>query len=193
MTGAENTRATRKAATRQRILESASRRLRSEGLKGAGVNPVMADAGLTRGSFYAHFANKETLAREAFSYAIANDQAAWLDGDDDNWSNRVARLAASYLTSAHRDAPERGCAIAALASQQADAPEGFKQHFSETLVTTLMRIADDRPERLDDAIAILAMLTGGINLARNLPDQALSDRVLAVCQNALKQLADNPD
>lgn len=188
---AGNQRAAKKAAARERILKSASRRLRAEGLKGAGINPVMADAGLTRGTFYAHFPDKEALAREAFTHAIQTDQSAWLDGEDDSWAERVARLTSSYLTTTHRDGPERGCAIAALASELVDAPVGFRQHYGETVAATFQRIAEDKPAHLDDAIAILAMLTGGINLARNVTDSALSDRVLAACRSALQKLAED--
>ena len=189
MTEKTTQRSAAKAAARQRILDSASRRLRGEGLKGAGINPVMADAGLTRGTFYAHFKDKDTLAREAFRHAIDTDQSAWLDGEDASWSARVARLSNSYLSKAHRDAPEQGCAIAALASELTDAPESFREHYGDVVLATFQRIAEENPERMDDAIAILAMLTGGINLARNVPDEQISERVLTVCRKALETLA----
>ena len=45
-----------KQATRQRIIETAGRRLKRDGIDGSGVATLMADAGLTNGAFYAHFA-----------------------------------------------------------------------------------------------------------------------------------------
>src|SRR3954454_21977211 len=50
-----------KQATRQRILKAAGRRFKRDGIDGAGVAAVMADAGLTNGTFYAHFKSKEDL------------------------------------------------------------------------------------------------------------------------------------
>src|SRR5689334_1332068 len=50
-----------KQATRQRILETAGRRFKQDGIDGAGVATLMSDAGLTNGAFYAHFASKEDL------------------------------------------------------------------------------------------------------------------------------------
>src|SRR5215207_647464 len=50
-----------KQTTRQRILEAAGRRFKEDGIDGDGVAAVMADAGLTNGAFYAHFASKEDL------------------------------------------------------------------------------------------------------------------------------------
>jgi TetR/AcrR family transcriptional regulator, transcriptional repressor for nem operon len=44
-----------KQATRQRIIETAGRRLEHDGIDGSGVASLMADAGLTNGVFHAHF------------------------------------------------------------------------------------------------------------------------------------------
>src|SRR5712691_10051853 len=50
-----------KQATRRRIIETAGRRLKRDGIDGSGVATLMADAGLTNGAFYAHFASKDDL------------------------------------------------------------------------------------------------------------------------------------
>src|SRR5213076_1144831 len=54
-----------KEATRRRIVENAGRRLKANGIDGSGVATLMADAGLTNGAFYAHFASKEDLVATA--------------------------------------------------------------------------------------------------------------------------------
>ena len=48
-----------KQGTRRRIVEAAGRRFKHDGIDGAGVAALMADAGLTNGAFYAHFDSKE--------------------------------------------------------------------------------------------------------------------------------------
>src|SRR5205085_4332371 len=50
-----------KQATRQRILETAGHRFKTDGIDGSGVATLMADAGLTNGAFYAHFSSKDDL------------------------------------------------------------------------------------------------------------------------------------
>jgi len=55
----------RKQATRLRIIETAGRRFKTDGIDGSGVATLMADAGLTNGAFYAHFASKEDLVATA--------------------------------------------------------------------------------------------------------------------------------
>src|SRR5438270_5004941 len=54
-----------KEATRRRIVEAAGRRLKRDGIDGSGVAALMADAGLTNGAFYAHFASQEDLGATA--------------------------------------------------------------------------------------------------------------------------------
>jgi len=50
-----------KQATRQRIIETAGRRFKKDGIDGSGIATLMGDAGLTNGAFYAHFSSKEDL------------------------------------------------------------------------------------------------------------------------------------
>src|SRR5205807_7907015 len=50
-----------KQATRRRIIETAGRRLKRDGIHGSGVATLMSDAGLTNGAFYAHFTSKDDL------------------------------------------------------------------------------------------------------------------------------------
>src|SRR5947207_338378 len=50
-----------KQATRQRIIETAGRRFKQDGIDGSGIATLMADAGLTNGAFYAHFNSKDDL------------------------------------------------------------------------------------------------------------------------------------
>jgi TetR/AcrR family transcriptional regulator, transcriptional repressor for nem operon len=54
-----------KQATRRRIIAAAGRRLKQDGIDGSGVAALMADAGLTNGAFYAHFASKDDLVATA--------------------------------------------------------------------------------------------------------------------------------
>src|SRR5438270_2690856 len=56
-----------KEATRRRIVEAAGRRLKHHGIDGSGVAALMADAGLTNGAFYAHFASKDDLVATAIA------------------------------------------------------------------------------------------------------------------------------
>ena len=60
----------RKDVTRQRILEVAADRFRSDGIAASGLAGIMSDAGLTNGAFYPHFSSKADLVRESVAEAM---------------------------------------------------------------------------------------------------------------------------
>lgn len=59
--GTGQTRVERSDATRAALLRSASRLICELGMHGASIDRIAADAGYTKGAFYAHFASKEDL------------------------------------------------------------------------------------------------------------------------------------
>ena len=59
-----------KVEVHQKIVRDASRRVRAEGLNGAGVAAVMRDTGLTHGGFYKHFGSKDELLLESLREAF---------------------------------------------------------------------------------------------------------------------------
>src|ERR1700761_1245777 len=59
-----------KAEVHQKIVKDASRRVRAEGLTGAGVATIMRDTGLTHGGFYKHFSSKDELLMESLREAF---------------------------------------------------------------------------------------------------------------------------
>ena len=50
-----------KEATRRRMIATAGRRFKSDGIDGSGIATLVADAGLTNGAFYGHFSSKDDL------------------------------------------------------------------------------------------------------------------------------------
>jgi TetR/AcrR family transcriptional repressor of nem operon len=58
--------------TRQRIIEQAAPLFNQRGFAGCSMQDVLDATGLEKGGLYRHFASKEELAAEAFSYALAN-------------------------------------------------------------------------------------------------------------------------
>src|SRR5690242_21085929 len=114
-----------KQATHERIVDAAARAIRRSGYHGTGVADIMKDAGLTHGGFYAHFASREAMLAEAADRAGAEGVAAL---------ERVAAAASpkhalesllrTYLSKAHVEGAETGCAVAALGSEMPrQAPE----------------------------------------------------------------------
>jgi AcrR family transcriptional regulator len=169
-----------KQATRRRIIESAGRRFKQDGIDGSGIATLMKDAGLTNGAFYAHFASKDDL--------VATTVADQLHGQSLTFSAQVDHagielLLREYLSAQHRDNPQDGCPSAALLDEIGRSPEATKQAYTDGLLAVLddiaARLAPDDPRSMRVTIlGIFAMMVGTMQLARALADRQLSDAVL---------------
>jgi TetR/AcrR family transcriptional repressor of nem operon len=183
-----------KQATRQRILEAAGRRFKQDGIDGAGVAAVMSDAGLTNGAFYAHFKSKEDLVANVLADQLRTQRQGF-DGlpSDRAGLEAMVRL---YLSPQHRDQCADGCPSAALLDEIVRRPAATRQVFTDEQLAT----ADEIAARLDptdaeaartDALTLLGLMVGTLQLARALTDRDLSDQLLARgVETALKLLDD---
>lgn len=178
--------------TRGRVLSATSRRLRAEGLAATGVEDVMADAGLTHGAFYAHFASRDALLAEALGAAVTEGREAWFAGLDGlprgAW---VGHLIGRYLSPIHRDKPATGCAFAALASDVARSGRPIRAVFEAELRRSLDRLAGGLGDSAQ-AAALLALAVGAIQLSRAVLDPELSDAILLAARRAAQQIAKEP-
>jgi AcrR family transcriptional regulator len=86
-----------KDATRRRIIETAGRRFKQDGIDGSGIATLMADAGLTNGAFYAHFDSKDdlvaTVVGDEIGRCSAATKKAYTDGAQAILDEISARLA----------------------------------------------------------------------------------------------------
>ena len=130
-----------KEATRRRIIEAAGQRLKRDGIDGSGVSALMADAGLTNGAFYAHFASKEDLV----ATAVADQLHQQLERYRAQASDRegVEQLVREYLSIEHRDDPEHGCPSAALLDEIGRCGEATKHAYTDGLLGLVDQIASD--------------------------------------------------
>lgn len=171
-----------KQKTRQRILDAAGQRFKRDGIDGAGVAAVMADAGLTNGAFYGHFESKEDLVTQVLVDQVRAQrrsfeaQPAGRDG--------LEGIIRSYLSPEHRDAFADGCPSAALLDEIDRSSVPTRRAYSNEL----MGVADDIAARLDsedtetarnDALALFGFMIGTLQLARALTNRDQSDELLA--------------
>ncbi len=193
--GTAGQRARQKQDSLSRILDASAARLRVDGPQGGAIAQVMQDAGLTHGAFYSHFASKDELAIAAFRHALAGNRQRWIGKVvDRSWGERMARLARGYLNRSHRDVRADSCAFSALATDAARMPAGFREAYEQELRKSLNAMggsALDEPsehETYDEAIAVLALLVGGLLLARAVKSETFSSRILKVCRTAAARM-----
>jgi TetR/AcrR family transcriptional regulator, transcriptional repressor for nem operon len=170
-----------KEATKQRIVEAAGRRLKRDGIDGSGIAVLMADAGLTNGAFYAHFASKEDLV----ATTVADQLREQLERNQDQPPGPagVEQMVRDYLSVVHRDDIEHGCPSAALLDEIGRATDTTKQAYTNGVLAIVddiaTRLAPDDPQSARTrTLSLFAMLIGTIQLSRSLADRQLADEVL---------------
>jgi TetR/AcrR family transcriptional repressor of nem operon len=181
-----------KDSTRRRIIESAGRRLKRDGIDGSGVATLMKDAGLTNGAFYAHFASKDDLVATAVAEQLRQQRTSY--GALPPGRAGLEPFVREYLSIAHRDSPEDGCPSAALLDEIGRSSDATKQAFTDELLVAIdgmaARLAPDDPQSARvKVLTVFGMMVGTMQLSRVLTDRQLADAVLEQgVQNALALL-----
>jgi TetR/AcrR family transcriptional repressor of nem operon len=181
-----------KAASHERIVKTASRRIRREGVDGVSVAELMNEAGLTHGGFYRHFASRDELVGEAIDAALAQgsariDAQAKLGGPE-----ALGAIIDGYLSRLHRDKPETGCAVAALPTDIPRTNARARAAYSRQVRHYVELLAELTPGAdPDQAHLILVALVGALVLARAVDDRGLSDEILESVARALRRRLDN--
>jgi TetR/AcrR family transcriptional regulator, transcriptional repressor for nem operon len=182
-----------KQETHETIVKKASVRLREKGAHGISVADLMKEAGLTHGGFYAHFDSREALVIEAFAYAMDRSVERWRKlVEEVPPERRLAVIADSYLTRAHRDDPGHGCAVPALAAEIARESPKTRKAFAARLEQMIDMLADQIPDvpraaARKQAMASLATMMGTLVLARIAGNGEFSDAILDAGRDAVRQ------
>lgn len=171
-----------KQETRERIIRTAAKRFREDGVEAVGVAALMADAGLTHGGFYAHFPSKEALVAAACAEGFGESQDRLRKTIERHPpGEKLVALAETYLSPAHRDHPGQGCIAAAIGPEIARHPAETRAEFTRGLHGLLeLAAAALEADGGDPAAAAeaVAAMVGALTLARAAADEALSNRFL---------------
>jgi TetR/AcrR family transcriptional repressor of nem operon len=185
------------------LLRAAGKLFRARGIDAVRIADVSAEAGLTHGAFYGHFASKTALAEAASRFGLEQAAAKWrrraararAEGAD-----AVAVLIDRYLTEAHRDQPETGCVLSALGPELARAEPALRAALADGTALLSAVLAEEigarhpeaAPERVRaTADATLAAMVGGLALARaHSTDRARSRATLAAAAALARRAAD---
>jgi TetR/AcrR family transcriptional repressor of nem operon len=181
-----------KRETRRRIIESAARRFKTDGIDGAGIALLMKDAGLTNGAFYKHFDSKDDLISAAVDEQLTSQRAV-LGGLDEGIAG-LRQFIRAYLSVEHRDDVAGGCPSAALLDEIARCADSTRDVYTDGMVP----IVDDLAARLGRAdpeaarveiVGLFAAMVGTLQISRALSDPSLADAVLEQgVRNALSSI-----
>ena len=172
----------------EQILESAERLVREQGIAGARVADVMQGADLTVGGFYAHFASKDALVDETLRRTgerLRGRLFARLEYEPKD--DRAEMVLKRYLSPAHRDATTLGCPLPAVVGEVGTTAPQHQPVVGEQVLALIDRLAGHLPAggilpRRALAIGLVALMYGGLSLARAVKGTELSDEVLRACR-----------
>ena len=185
-----------KQRTHEKVVKAAAQAIRAKGPDGVAVAGIMAQAGLTHGGFYAHFASKDDLVAAAIDQMFSESRTRLIRETE----NRAPRVALSsyldfYLSTAHRDARRSGCPLAALSSDLPRMSNKARAAFAsgrQRLVQSLGKLLGelDYEASIDAAQSMYAEMLGALSLARIEPDEKSSDAILRASRDAIRHRFD---
>jgi TetR/AcrR family transcriptional repressor of nem operon len=170
-----------KEETRNRIIETAGRRFKKDGIDGSGIATLMADAGLTNGAFYAHFESKDDLVATVVADQLKTQAEAYealapgRAGLED--------FVREYLSPRHRDHRDTGCPSAALLDEIGRSQKSAKRAYTLGARAILNQIAirlqpEDPEAARGRALALFTLAVGTMQLARAVADKKFADQIL---------------
>jgi TetR/AcrR family transcriptional repressor of nem operon len=186
-----------KQETRTRVIAAAGQVFRQEGYGGAGIDALTKAAGVTNGAFYGHFKSKGEAFRTAVLAGLEDLRqgiAALKASQPKDW---LTTFIGYYLGYKRTCELGESCALPSLSPDVMRADDETRSAYTAELERLIEEVAAGLPEhklqgqsetrREDQAIVLLAMLSGGVTLARAVSDPALSERIAnLIAQAALR-------
>ncbi len=180
-----------KEETRERLLRAAGRAFRTRGFGGAGVDAVAKDAGVTSGAVYEHFGSKSQLLYHAVVDGLRefrNGLAAFKRAKKGPW---LVPFAKWYLSADRRANLEESCALATLSLDAARGDDTIRGAYDNALKALIDEVASGlpRPDAEKRAIAILALLAGGLMMGHATLNKRFGDRISSAIVDAVQTVA----
>lgn len=174
-----------KEQTRRRIVDSASRQFRAEGMRGPGVAKLMKASGLTVGGFYKHFRSKDDLVAQAVDASVRDIgkhliEPARQAPAGQAWKQIVKR----YLSIEHCEHPGTGCPMAALAPDIARARRVVKRKIRDSMEDYKKQLIEFMPgsgaeEKQKNFALLFTAMVGALSVARTMTDTQEKERLLS--------------
>src|SRR5947207_11729434 len=183
-----------KEATHDRIVEAAARAIRRSGYNGTGVADIMKGAGLTHGGFYAHFSSREAMLAEAADRAGSESVATMARIAATSPPRRALKaMMEAYLSKAHVEAVDTGCATAALGSEMPRQTPEVRRAATRRIKEMIDLVARQSPDwgkpgPHERALVTVATMVGALVLARAVDDPRLSDSLRNAALKHLTQV-----
>jgi AcrR family transcriptional regulator len=177
-------------ATRTRVLDACARQFREHGFGGIGVEGLSRAAGVTTGAFYNHFGSKAGAFAAVVRAGVERVRLGVAHFRQTAGPGWLAAFAAYYLGAAHRADVAGGCALPSLSAEVGRADTATRDAYQAELLTLAETIAAGLPDASGRAAAwpLLALLAGGVMLARAVPDAAIAQEIADAVLTATREV-----
>jgi TetR/AcrR family transcriptional regulator, transcriptional repressor for nem operon len=178
-----------KETSRLRILEAARHLFRSRGFEGASIDQVMAEAGLTRGAFYAHFRSKDDLVDQVLGIEAGLVESLRSAGAEDDPRGAAAQVLSNYLDPSERMDVATGCPLIAHPVDAIRGSAARRRGYTDRLEALIESLRSTLGEdSYDEAILVSVLAIGGGLLSAASANEELGDRLETVCLEAIESL-----
>ena len=167
-----------KEEVRNKILHAASRSFKKGGYGGVGVDGLAKEAGVTSGAFYVHFKSKSEAFKASVVEGLKEVQTAFANLKKEHKDQWWRKLADFYMGQKRTCDLNESCAMQSLTAEVGRFDDEAKVLY-ETELKKIIDIVSEGYNNQDKekALANLAMLVGGVTLARAVKDDELATQI----------------
>lgn len=176
----------RKRATRQKIVQSALRLFAARGFSATSIDDIMRECGLTRGGFYAHFASKSELYREAIGNAGPLGELVGGHGDKHGTNCWIDAMLAACL-----DRERLAFFATDVASDEPEVRAAYTDAFRNMGAKLRSCSAALAPCSEELVLSATAMIVGALAVAHTTDDPDLQNKLLASCRENARSLLED--
>ncbi|BDV41841.1 TetR family transcriptional regulator [Geotalea uraniireducens] len=133
-----------KNETRQQIIQVGTELIARQGFNATGIDAVLKQAGVPKGSFYYYFGSKEEFGLaviDQFALRYARRLDDYLGDETLSPLNRIRRYLESVLARLEQNHCTKGCLIGNLGQEMADQHERFRTRLEEVFRSWRERFA----------------------------------------------------
>lgn len=181
-----------KLETREKLLNSSALSAKRAGFSTVGVDGLMKAIGLSGAAFYSHFSSKDALFTAIVERELCQSLER-LGGRGEQGRERLERCLKQYLSMAHVEQPESGCALPTLGAEIARSDDQVREQ-AELWICRLQASWAQVLESDSLAWAILSQCVGALVVARMLVTPEIQQTVLKSSHEEIgRQLAARRD
>ena len=165
-----------KLETREKLLNSSALSAKRSGFSTVGVDGLMKAIGLSGAAFYSHFSSKNELFTAIVERELCQSLER-LGGGGEQDCERLERCLKQYLSMAHVEQPESGCALPTLGAEIARSDDQVREQ-AELWICRLQASWAQTMQSDSLAWSILSQCVGALVVARMLVTPDIQRTVL---------------